>query len=306
MKTNNKGQKLINLLDEWELHVEENLKPNIDKIEKAISPLSYQDEESLLIYVCRPLPKGYKDAHQLSITNLFNIRIRSWNRYNFPLDLIREILKRNGEAEFMREWVDNIRNNILIYTDEKGVNPIKWENLLAIELFPQMNAGLKEVYAIKANGERLRVYTPCADGGFEKMTVSELKEITIDHLIPLDFIINQLKVKDNTLKTIIAEFEKHREKAIDSDEVRKIDIEKLKKSMTDIRTSTDYRLMTKSENSKKGNNTNYMRYVKEQNGRYIFIMAEKLHLNQDDGKEYYVCFTSDDGKPKLVEGNAPD
>ena len=75
--------------------------------------------------------------------------------------------------------------------------------------------------------------------------------------------------------------------------------------MTAIREATDYRLMTKRENSKKGNNTDYKRYVKTNKGHYIFIMAERLHLESDNEHGYYVYYTSDNREPKLAMGNAP-
>ena len=160
-----------------------------------------------------------------------------------------------------------------------------------------------EVYAIKKNGERLKVYTPCADGKFREMIVSDLKEITIDHLIPLDFVVNQLKAKYTFLKTIVDEYEKCREKTINSFAIRRIDIEELERAMTEIRETNIYRLMTKKENSKKGNNTNYKRYVKTDEGDYIFIMAEGLHLeSENEQNDYYIYYTSIDREPKLAKG----
>ena len=305
LTANKKTQNMRVEIKKWKEHVDKKYLANIEKIEKAILHSSPQKGEGQPLYVCIELPRGYHDGHKLSIKNLFNIRIRSWNRPNFPLDLIRDILKQNRKDDYMREWVDTIRNNILIYTNKIGENPIKWKDLLAIELVSYKRLGNKEIYAIKTTGERLKVYTPCADGIFREMIVSDLKEITIDHLIPLDFVVNQLKAKYTSLKTIVDEYEKYREKTINSVAFLKIDIEELEKAMTEIGETNIYRLMTKKENSKKGNNTNYKRYVKTDKGDYIFIMAEGLHLESDNIHDYYIYYTSNDSEPKLVKGDAP-
>ena len=309
MEATDKFQNMQTIIEKWEQSVDKKYLANIKKVENAISSSSNK-EGGKSLYVCIELPRGYNDGHRMSIKNLFNIRIRSWNRPNFPLDLIRDMLKRNrkdnDEDDPLKEWVDYIRNNILIYTNEKGENPFRWEDLLAIELVPYEQAeGDKEVYAIKKNGERLKVYTPCADGKFREMIVSELKEITIDHLIPIDFVVNQLKAKYTFLKTIVDEYKKCQKNAINSVAIQKIDIEELERAMNEIRETNIYRLMTKKENSKKGNNTDYKRYVKTNKGDYIFIMAERLHLESDNEHDYYVYYTSDNREPKLTKGNAP-
>ena len=178
--------------------------------------------------------------------------------------------------------------------------------MLAIELVPYEQAeGDKEVYAIKKNGERLKVHTPCADAKFREMIVSELKEITIDHLIPIDFVVNQLKAKYTFLKTIVDEYKKGQKNAINSFAIQRIDIGELKRAMNEIRETNIYRLMTKKENSKKGNNTDYKRYVKTDEGDCIFIMAENLHLDTENEQKYYVYYTSIDREPKLAKGYAP-
>ena len=309
MEATDKFQNMQTIIEKWEQSVDKKYLANIKKVENAISSSSNK-EGGKSLYVCIELPRGYNDGHRMSIKNLFNIRIRSWNRPNFPLDLIRDMLKRNrkdnDEDDPLKEWVDYIRNNIFIYTSENGENPFRWEDLLAIELVPYEQAeGDNEVYAIKKNGERLKVYTPCADGKFREMIVSELKEITIDHLIPIDFVVNQLKAKYTFLKTIVDEYKKGQKNAINSFAIQRIDIGELKRAMNEIRETNIYRLMTKKENSKKGNNTDYKRYVKTDEGDCIFIMAENLHLDTENEQKYYVYYTSIDREPKLAKGYAP-
>ena len=138
----------------------------------------------------------------------------------------------------------------------------------------------------KGNKEKLTLMTPSARSETPKvMEVKGLKDISIDHLIPLELIVRQLREDEKTaLRRISDEYEKDPESAAEvfNDSI----IRKLGGELETIRKDAHCRLMQRNENSIKSNNTSYVKY-EEDDGVYKFIISEDV-LNPADNMRYTI------------------
>lgn len=199
----------------------------------------------------------------------------------------------------MKDWIENSINSILIQT-EKGT--LKWENIDSLILVSTSNNQEEKEVFVCYQGERLRVSNPYTDQ-FEQMKVSKLRDVTVDHFIPINFVINVVQSLNEALNCLIENNDKDKDFFNNNQNKEGIDKDKLKEALNTLLKQNDCILMTQSQNSKKRNNTNYIGYTRNGECDYDFIMAKDL---KDGEQEYYVHYSSKNKKPELVRGKAPD
>jgi hypothetical protein len=247
------------------------------------------------VWICNPDFSGIFRVKNTDKTlwQLFRIRVLSWNRRYFPLDFIKKVLNKRAnkkERKIIENWVtDTIKNiNVLARNDKNEYQNLKFSDVCLFELHrPTLNKSF-EVYVIKNKGnkEKLTLMTPSARSETPKvMEVKGLKDISIDHLIPLELIVRQLREDEKTaLRRISDEYEKDPESAAEvfNDSI----ISKLGGELETIRKDAHCRLMQRNENSIKSNNTSYVKY-EEDDGVYKFIISEDV-LNPADNMRYTI------------------
>lgn len=132
----------------------------------------------------------------------------------------------------------------------------------------------------------------------DKMIVKGIREITVDHIIPLKFIVGEIAKWHPALKRILDNSD-----LIPSD-FSKDETKDLENAMCALRLNNDCVLMTQSQNSQKSNNINYIGAIKTGPCTFDYIMAKDLMC---DGKEFYVHYTTgNENTPELVCGKAPE
>lgn len=243
-----------------------------------------------------------------TLWQLFRIRVLSWNRQYFPLDFIKKHLD-TIEPNIIDEWVDKTIRNISVLTkSDAGVfKELAFSKILLFDFHWNKEFHAFDVDVIsKASHnseddrfERLTLMTPTAHDKPKKMQVKGLRDISIDHLIPLELIVRQIsKNNQTTLSLIIDAFENNpdeAEKVFDE-----ISLKTLKGEFDRIREDAHCRLMDKKENSIKSNNTPYIKYNKKRKGVYEFIIAENVR-NPCDNLEYTIIQTLDNNQFRSVE-----
>ena len=242
-----------------------------------------------------------------TFNELFNIRINSWGRPNFPLKIIKNVLKgetvtvKSGKNEltmsFMTYWVRGILNSIKVITGTD--KSILLKNVKAFDLQREDKEEKFRVKAITDNKENPVIWTPLARGGFCEMEVDGLEYISIDHEYPLDAIVRSIVRKGDTELGKISDTYKNDPKFESTSLeclIKSVDKEALKTEMEKISTITDYYLMDRNENSSKSNNTDFQ-WFEEVDGEIWFIVAEDVE--DADGEKYMVYFTKSDKSKKL-------
>ena len=221
---------------------------------------------------------------------LLNIRIYSWQRPVFPLDTIKKILK-DDKDDYMTTWVNEIRQQIKVYISKER----DFIELKKVRAFDFCRGKEKTLYAIIDNKKEI-VYTPFADDEkeFEPMRVTDLKDVSIDHDLPLDSIVKSiLRNKNSVLKKVVEEYAN--DPKLEYGEME-IDKKALKKEMDEIRQATTYSLMERCENSRKSNNTNFLWFEKKGKNN-IYIVADNVIGN--DGETYRIYFTDKDRTKRM-------
>lgn len=231
---------------------------------------------------------------QQDINKLFNIRAHCWFRNYFRLTHAASIL---GEL-YVKTQIDESVKNILIQTKN---GRIKWKDIEALILEPK-DSGQYDVLVRISKRETLRVSNPTPNGEFDQMVVSQLRDVTVDYFIPINFVVDAVRKCNKALNDLIEAKEKAKDYFKEESHKKEIDAEELKNALEILFCRNDCILMTQSDNSKKRNNTNYIGYIRKGELDYDFIMAKDL---EDGGNEYYVHYTSKDKKPKLIRGKAP-
>lgn len=231
---------------------------------------------------------------QQDINKLFNIRAHCWFRNYFRLTHAASIL---GEL-YVKTQIDESVKNILIQTKN---GRIKWKDIEALILEPK-DFGQYDVLVRISKREILRVSNPTPNGEFDQMVVSQIRDVTVDHFIPINFVVDAVRKCNKALNDLIEAKEKAKDYFKEESHKKEIDAEELKNALEILFCRNDCILMTQSDNSKKRNNTNYIGYIRNGELDYDFIMAKDL---EDGGNEYYVHYTSKDKNPKLIRGKAP-
>jgi len=231
---------------------------------------------------------------QQDINKLFNIRAHCWFRNYFRLTHAASIL---GEL-YVKAQIDESVKNILIQTKN---GRIKWKDIEALILEPN-KAGQYDVIVRTSKGDNLGVTNSTPNGEFDQMVVSQLRDVTVDHFIPIKFVVESVRKCNKALDNLIEAKGKDKDYFKEESHKKEIDAGELKQALDILFLQNDCILMTQSNNSKKRNNTNYIGYIRLGELDYDFIMAKDL---EDAGNEYYVHYTSRVMKPKLVRGKAP-
>ena len=228
---------------------------------------------------------------------LFNIRIYSWNRPNFPLDLIKKVFKRENKS-YMEKWVKSIRNNIKVITSKSG-DYIPLEDIKAFDLQRERE---RDPYRVKliVYAKKYDVWTPLANGDYMKMYVKGLEFISIDHKYPLDSIVKSIIRRDNTeLEKIVSiYFADPKLKNTNLDTID-VDEEILEKEMDEIKEVTSYILMDRNENSRKSNISSFLWYEIDGCDKKFIVAENIIH----HGKKYRVIFTGKDETKRLERMN---
>lgn len=230
--------------------------------------------------------KNGKDCYRNHFWHSLQSRIDSWSRPNFPLNVIRKIL----DNEFKKNWKKDIYDRIEVLS-EKGL--IKLMDIAVFDF--RKNKEGYEVWIIDNQRNRLRVFTPCANGERKEMSVKETRQVSIDHVIPLDMIIKQLEPKwSEVLKSVCSAKKESPQKPEAAAKILrnkykngKVLEEQLETLMNKVRDDTWCLVMEQGENSKKSNITPYVRYEKDDNGKYTFIVAEHV-VNPNNNKKYTI------------------
>jgi len=242
-------------------------------------------------------PKGKRSEQDgKNVSSLFNIRVHSWDRKYFPLDRIKKILKEN-KSTIITGWVNGTIDDIFIQLEDCR---IRWSDIYSIILKDRDNDGKYSVFIKQSASSKtlIPVFTPTANGKKQPMKVEKLEQITIDHIIPLKFILGEIAKWHPALKRILDNSD-----LIPSD-FSKDETKDLENAMCAMRLNNDCVLMTQSQNSQKSNNINYIGAIKTGPCTFDYIMAKDLMC---DGKEFYVHYTTgNESIPELVCGKAPE
>ena len=217
-------------------------------------------------------------------------RIDGWKRDYFPLDIINNLIK---DYTLKQEWKTKIYKRIDVLTTGGNYNII--DDVDEIEFRETGKDGSLSVYInLKENREKwFQVLTPCSNGKIREMCLSKTSQLSIDHEIPLNMIVNQILQEKTNLsgeleKIITAKksYPKLKAKEIAERIKDKIDEDLLIQLKEKVVEDTICVLMEQSENSKKSNITSFIKYKKEGN-KYILIMAEGV-INPADQQKYTI------------------
>lgn len=260
-----------------------------DEKKREVEEYLGQREVWICDYKLGKLLKSIARDKKPTFIELFNIRISSWGRPNFPLDAIKKIIG----SKFMSAWTKAIRDNIEVYISERK-EPISLKNVYAFD-FHKGDC----VYVV-LSGSRHILLTPTPDDNLDIMNADRMEDVSIDHEYPLDFIVKNLKSekqKPTMIEEVASLYENN--PVFDANELRGIDIMSLQHEMDEIREATPYRLMQRGMNSSKSNSTSFLRYEKEK-GYRKFIVVENV-VDEITHKRYRVYFTDKDKTKRLEE-----
>lgn len=245
---------------------------------------------------CNKAFNGDSKGNQGNFLHLFQSRIDAWKRNYFPLDIINKLIK---DYNSKRDWKKHIYERIYVLaSDKKYYNIVRDVDTISFE--ESEEEGLLSVFmTLKENNKKLRVFTPCAFEEPKPMNVSDPGNVSIDHVIPLYMIVNQI-LRDNPtirkgIETVIKEkIQNPKLKPKEIAEMIKDDVDSqlLQEFKNKVLEDTYCILMEQSENSKKSNVTPFIKYRKKDENNYILIMAEHV-VNPDNQKMYTVYKTLD-------------
>lgn len=185
---------------------------------------------------------------------------RFYDEISYPINIIKRLIYKNGKKQIFDNWLSKSSNEIKIFIDDKG-NYLKFNN---VSDFVLVN---NEVYVIHSEGREYKMYTPLANGKMDEMKVSLLKNISIDHYLPVYEIMNQMKRELPIIKSISDELlrqlrkpytskkvnKKIREISLfDSSFVKQINLDLLFQELELIDDRFDLQLVDRKENTKKG------------------------------------------------------
>ena len=230
--------------------------------------------------------------NQSTFKNLFYLRIRSWDRPNFPLKVIFDLLDQN----YTNKWVGDIYKSILVLSPEETFS---LSDIIALDFQRDSEKELFKVFAIVRHGgvcTKHVVLTPLSDESKEPipMLVKGLEDVSIDHKWPLDSIVKNIY---GELGKVVSAVNNYKENALTYLNGT-INVKQLRNNLETVKKATSYVLMDRGENSRKSNNSPFSKLIVE--GDVIkFIVAE--NVIDKDGKTYYVYFTNKDETKRLKE-----
>ncbi|NVN96534.1 MAG: hypothetical protein HXX18_14765 [Bacteroidetes bacterium] len=212
---------------------------------KAIEKIEFQ--ENINIYSNEYIRKN------------FFFRLITQDRFyeflNFPISLLKKIFY-TYDRSFFDNWINSQINNIQIHTEDKVIN---FSELQTLEI--KKNGNIQII--TKAN-KRFILHTPIAGEDIKREHLtSELRNVVIDHIIPFETILYNLKGNLPTFGLIHSKLKEinngipltNRDELsmvgnlfIGLDYLDKIEIEDLKKEMNIISSNISLQLMDKLEN----------------------------------------------------------
>ena len=222
-------------------------------------------------------------------------RIDAWKRDIFPSDIINRLLT---DLKLKQEWKACVYNRIYVLASNGKFYSLV--NDVDTISFQRENETKPYFVCMRLNnGEEYQVFTPVVNGVSRPMQVYNLREVAIDHVIPLNCIVNRV-LKDNKairedVYIVMEARRKYRgvEPKDIADKIRdKVNVQLLREFKNEVLEDTICVLMEQGENSRKSDITPFLRYEKDGN-KYEFIVAEHV-LNPADQKSYTIFYTFED------------
>ena len=219
--------------------------------------------------VSRPLAKmmGWQSFSSKDIKRIIFSRLRSQDRItgNKTWLLMRLVIKLLG-ADWFSEWASEIYAHTKVVTGPSEDNFVTLDKVSRLELRPAKNGSGNEVFVYLIDGSVPQVYTRTNEGGYAHMVVANLDEISLDHVKPIDQSLRDLSSRGclPLLDKITIYLNKTKQKGQNANDLMKAvlkkypqeinDIDKghLAEEMKSIRSDTDYELMEKNANVRKG------------------------------------------------------
>ena len=233
-------------------------------------------------------------------------KVDAWARDVFPIDIINQFI----DLKTKSDWKDNIYKRIhVLAADGKYYSLIN--DVDRIEFRRKNETEPYQLYMYlntDKNGE-LQVFTPTFppiidnDGLVQgrPMKVYSTREVAIDHVIPLNYLLEKILEDDSSMAVIkeISEARKKYRSKMKPEEIakyiqgkREVNVETLIKFKERVLEDTICVLMEQGENSRKSDVIPFIRFEKddEKGDKYEFIMAEHV-LNPADQKLYRIFYT---------------
>jgi hypothetical protein len=245
------------------------------------------------VWICDKKIKDEFEHNRNKFYHLFQSRIDKWKRGVFPLDIINCMIKgKKGKSD----WKENILSKIKVLTS--GNNYYYLNEIAAFDFRREKADSPFMVFAIlKGTGAKLQVMTPCAFEKARNMEVYELRQVSIDHEIPLsciaNFIIQSKSDEGTALDMIInARNENPKLKAKEIAGMLQIEQEVLINLKKEVLDHTRCTLMEQKENSRKSNIVSFQSYEYDKDeGVFTFIVADEVE-NPDNNLKYRIFYTS--------------
>lgn len=247
-----------------------------------------------------------KYDHDQLVTKFRN-RLRTQDRISgdkiwLPLRYIAKIYSRavkfnKLDKNLFSEWLNTTTDKINVHYYEKTTNTIKNSPLECIEHIqlkkePSQNE-YKAFVKIKGIKDPKEILTPTGKGNRKvSMKVKSIRDIAIDHVIPIDLI---LKSKEKNLKMLkmVSTSYKNLQEIDDPDEESAIgellidnnfDLVTLKTELDSI-SSTPLRLMAAEYNSQKSNGMSFTKIIIDNNNNLKGILEEGIKYRPDKESE---------------------
>jgi hypothetical protein len=221
-------------------------------------------------------------------------RVDAWKRDIFPLDIINNLItdrkKKSVWKSQIYERIDVMASDGKYYSLIKDVDTVEFRRESETEPY--------QVYMHLKNGEEYQVFTPTANGNSRSMKVYTPKEVSIDHVIPLNYIVSRILENDSDISRELTKVIEARRKyrgVMTAKEIAEkiqddVDVSLLLNAKEKVLKDTMCVLMEQGENSKKSDITPFKRYDDKEDGKYEFIVAEHV-INPIDQKPYTIYYT---------------
>lgn len=193
---------------------------------------------------------------------VFKFRLITQDRYYsdiyYPIGLIKRLFYIKKENEFFDNWLDTILDNVEVLIEN---SKISLKSISSLEIRNQ------NVY-ITSDKKKMTIFTESFSNKKNiPFKVNSLKQITLDHKIPLYHIMADNKLQLITFQQLTSEVNKYIKGKVtfkklratynpimNGDFIDAINFIKLKSELSLISSKTDIQLMDRTENTKKGKN----------------------------------------------------
>ena len=155
----------------------------------------YNKQFKQLIYPTDPIgQKCEQDGQYISF--LFDHRARCWYRNYFTISQISSIVGK----DYVDKWIKRSIDNIFIKTDK---DRIRWSSIASLILDRVEESNTTPMYAVKVRTKDKHEFTVFDPDGEKPMLVAKLRDVTVDHIIPINFIVDALSIQFPILNEII-------------------------------------------------------------------------------------------------------